>query len=238
MRTTAVLLVATFALCPRAHARILDDFTQGSVNISAGATAVIDVESGLDPNHTIGGIRRVMARDNVSISINDPTPTPQPGATFDQGALSFSAEAEFKYGDDASLNVNLFDDGARLFRVMVSGEHRLKYLDQLWVVVRSDDGTGASTGFREKFDRGGIATGLLPFNIFSISHLTDVDRITLRLTHGVPGATSSPEFSVLRFDTIVPEPSTIAMAMASVVCLGAMRRSVRSCRRAPPRPGG
>jgi hypothetical protein len=229
MRATAILLIATFALCPRVHARIIDDFTQGSVNISAGATAVIDVESGLDPNHVVGGVRRVMARNNVSISINDPTPTPQPAAIFDQGALSFSAEAEFNYGHDASLNVNLFDDGARLFRVMVSGEHRLNYLDQLFVVVGSDDGTGASTGFRETIDRSGIATGLLPFNIFAVNNIADVDRITLRLTHGVPGATSSPEFSILRFDTIVPEPATMAMmAMASVVCLGVMRRSARS----------
>lgn len=56
MRISVFVLVATSSMCFCAQARLIDDFTQGSLNISAGPLqTVTDVENGLDPTKVIGG---------------------------------------------------------------------------------------------------------------------------------------------------------------------------------------
>lgn len=229
MRTTAFLLIASSILCSHAQARLLDDFSQGSLNITAGPFQTVnDVESGLDPSKVIGGERRVTAIDDVSIRINDPTPTP--GAMLDQGILKFNGEAQFKYGFGTPLNVDLTQGGAREFRLRISGEMREEYMMRSVLVLETSDGMGgvefAASGFGGPVfrDNGTIRTGYLRFNTFE--DVTDVVRITLAFK-GVPAAIVGRDFAVHLFETAIPEPATAILAIAPALCLAASRRSNR-----------
>lgn len=230
MRIRAFVLAATSSMCFSAQARLIDDFTQGSLNISAGPLqTVTDVENGLDPTKVIGGERRTTARDDVSIRINDPAPTPVPGAIFDQGILKFDGEGEFNYGYSTPLHVDLTAGGAREFRLRMSGDMRAEYMERAILVLETSDGMGgvdvASKGWGGTFkDNGAYRTGYIPFNTFE--DVTDVLSITLRF-EGVPAAIASRAFAVNHFETAIPEPATAMLALAPALGLAAYRRSTQ-----------
>jgi hypothetical protein len=89
MRFVAAFL-AINVLCSLAQARIIDDYSQGTINIIAGASPVTQESNGLDAAHTIGGSRRATAFDAVILRINHPSPAPVPNASFDQGIMGLN----------------------------------------------------------------------------------------------------------------------------------------------------
>lgn len=226
MRCPAALLVSVLAFYSQAHARVLDDFSQGSIELTV-QLAGDDVSTGLDPAHTIGGERKVSAAGQTSIRINSPSHPGELGAVFPLGLPFFLARGEFTYGSNSPLGVNLNDDGAKEFQVVVAGTYGAMYLDNALLTVTWLNGGGTATTASREFSNivstePGMTTGQIPFSAFG--DLSNVAQIALRFDRTMtPGGFNGPfELSVRSFVTVVPEPATVSLTLVSMIFL--MRR--------------
>lgn len=229
MRFNAVLLVAGVTFGSAAHARVLDDFSQGTTAVTAQLEAS-DVSTGLDPSHTIGGERHVEAGGQTSIRINSPSHPGELGAVFPLGLPFFLARGEFTYGANSPLGVNLNDDGAKEFRVILQGAYGAMYLDNASITVTWLDGIGGSTTAAREFSNifssgANMTTGSIPFSAFG--DLSNASQVALRFDRTMtPGGFQGPYvFSVRSFATAVPEPATLSISIVPAIFLARKRRS-------------
>lgn len=222
MRYGLLMSVAIALLSSQAHARILDDFSQGSIELTV-QLAGDDVSTGLNPARTIGGERKVGAGGQASIRINSPAHPGELGATFPLGLPFHLAHGEFTYGANLPLGANLHDDGAKGFEVAVAGAYGAMYLENALLTLTWLDGGGAATTASREFNDivstgPGMTTGRIPFSAFG--DLSNVSQISLRFDRTLtPGGLNGPFFSVRSFVTSVPEPATVSLAFVSMIFL-------------------
>lgn len=233
MRFIAALLVAGVTFSPTTHARVLDDFSQGTIAIAVtGQQEASDVSSGLDPTHTIGGERNVAARGATSIRINSPLHPGEIGAVFPLGIIFPPVRGEFTYGANSPLGVNLNDDGAKAFRVHLQGKDAGLYFENAELTVIRPDGTGGSSSLTSAFrlvpDTGSeMAVGLIPFSDFG--DLSNISTVALRFHATMPPVELLDPFvfSVRSFVTVVPEPAVGVMAMRGAIAITSLRHPSR-----------
>jgi hypothetical protein len=223
MRTLATTSMLVILLASSIHARVLDDFSQGPAILIAEDTPDTHEASGLDPAHTIGGVRDTTILGFVILGVGA---GPPPQAIFFQGIISPTGYGEFVYGENSPLGADFTADGSREFRVTLSGTFRAAYLQNSELTVSWLTGSSPQTATRSFGDvithEGTFSTGRIPFDAFG--QLTNVSQISLRF-NGVPSASGSPLFRVYQFVTAVPEPSAgVTAVLESLMAIYLQRR--------------
>jgi len=241
MRRLVIWAASVSLLATSAHARVLDDFSDGSIRLvtsPAPASPTSDESSGLDPAHTIGGARHITIHDQVILQINYPNQTsiaPPGQAVFMQGIAGNSSYGEFSYGRTLPLSADLTQDGSRQFQVTLSGHQRTAYLSRAKLTVDWLNGSGTAISESRPFGRishqGDLATGYIPFSEFG--DLTNVSQIVLRFNNSGLFFNGAPTFAVHNFVTAVPEAGAFALittAGVGLIWLSKHKGRIRDCR--------
>ena len=200
----------------------IDDFSVGPIIVErTGASGVTQLQSGLDPEHVIGGSRRFIVGDSGAVGQAAEVDTVARELRFyiDLG-LGYH---RLTYGADAPLSLDLIATGHDAFQ--------LDFIDAvgqppLWLTVSSPVGgnvvseTVSLVAVPVMTLSNGVKRALFDFGWFSGIDLTNVSSIEL---HSVR---VGRDMTLKSLSTVIPEPSSVLLvALGSATVAFCSRRS-------------
>jgi hypothetical protein len=215
------LLLALAAARP-ATAVTIDDFSVGPITLTrTGATAAAAQQTGLDPNHVLGGARDITvgaSGGDAGQSVTIDTAARQLQFTIDTSLGYF----DLVYGSMAQpLNVDLTADGSDAFRIDFSKTGSHISLQRLSVFTAGADGTlsGSNSNVLKATLPDGRVRVEYPFSAFPGVNFSAVERIGLGFVR-----VSNADDPVILGIVTVPEPAASTLLAVGAVALCRCRR--------------